>query len=134
MESNLDRAFKELERYNKWDGEDMGECAYKALPHLLAHIRYLEVRILQHFFINNQKLDSIMADLSKLQDAVSQEDTVIDSAITLIQGLADEIKNLPAGDQDAIDALAADVQAKAQALAEAVAANTPSTTTTTVAA
>ncbi len=65
-----------------------------------------------------------MATLKDLQDAVAAEDTVIDSAVTLIQGLAAQIAAL-APTQAAIDALAADVKAKSDALAAAVAAGTP---------
>ena len=69
-----------------------------------------------------------MATLADVQAAVTAEDTVIDSAITLIQGLAAQIAALPAN-QAAIDALATDVKAKSDALAAAVAANTPAATT-----
>jgi ABC-type transporter Mla subunit MlaD len=66
---------------------------------------------------------TIMATLADLQTAVTAEDTVIDSAITLIKGLAAQIAALPP-DQAAIDALAADVKGTSDALAAAVAANT----------
>ncbi len=66
----------------------------------------------------------IMASLTDLQAAVAAEDTVIDSAIALIVGLADQIKNLQPT-QEAIDALAADVTARADALSKAVTDNTP---------
>ncbi len=66
----------------------------------------------------------LMATLSDVQAAVTAEDTVIDSAIALLQGLAAQIAAL-APNQAAIDALAADVTAKTTALANAVAANTP---------
>ena len=70
-----------------------------------------------------KQLEKIMATLSDVQAAVTAEDTVIDSAIALIQGLAAQIAAL-APNQAAIDALAADVKAKSDALAAAVAANT----------
>jgi hypothetical protein len=79
----------------------------------------LLLRILHH-------QEKIMASLDALTKAVTAEDTVIDSALVLIQGMADQIKNLQPT-QAAIDALAADVQAKSDALAAAVAANTPAT-------
>lgn len=63
-------------------------------------------------------------DLTTLQSQVTAEDTVIDSAITLIQGLAAQVAALEPN-QAAIDALAADIQGKSDALAAAVAANTP---------
>jgi len=71
---------------------------------------------------------TIVATLADVQAAVTAEDTVIDSAVTLIQGLAAQIKALPAN-QAAIDALAADVTAKAKVLADAVVANTPAAPT-----
>lgn len=66
----------------------------------------------------------IMASIKDLQDEVTAEDTVIDSAVTLIEGLAAQVAALQP-DQAAIDALAADIKAKSDALAAAVAANTP---------
>ena len=66
-----------------------------------------------------------MAQLDALTAAVQKEDTIIDSAITLIQGLAAQVKALPP-DQAAIDALAAEITAKSDALAAAVSANTTS--------
>ena len=66
----------------------------------------------------------IMSALSDLQTAVAAEDTVIDSAVTLINGLAAQIAALTP-DQDAINALAADVNARASALAAAISTNTP---------
>lgn len=66
----------------------------------------------------------IMATLADVQAAVTAEDTVIDSAVTLLNGLAAQIAAL-APNQAAIDALAADVTSKTAALAAAVTANTP---------
>lgn len=66
----------------------------------------------------------IMATLADVQAAVTAEDTVVDSAITLLNGLAAQIAALQPN-QAAIDALAADVSGKTAALAAAVTANTP---------
>ncbi len=66
----------------------------------------------------------IMATLADVQAAVTAEDTVIDSAVALIQGLAAQVAALQPN-QAAIDALAADIKAKSDSLAAAVAANTP---------
>lgn len=71
-----------------------------------------------------QKDDQIMATLADLQASVTAEDTVIDSAMALLTGLAAQIAAL-APNQAAIDALAADVTSKTAALSQAVAANTP---------
>lgn len=71
-----------------------------------------------------------LATLADLKAKVEQEDTVIDSAVTLIQGLAQQVKDLTP-DQAAIDALAADIDAKSQALADAITANTAGAADTT---
>ena len=63
-----------------------------------------------------------MADLSVISAQVERTEGVTNSAVALIQALADEIRNLPS-DQGAIDALAARISAKADELAAAVAAN-----------
>lgn len=64
------------------------------------------------------------ASLADVQAAVTAEDSVVDSAIVLLQGLAAAVAALQPN-QAAIDALAADITGKTQALADAVAANTP---------
>ncbi len=72
----------------------------------------------------SQQMEKLMATLADVQAAVAAEDTVIDSAIALLKGLAQQIADLKPN-QAAIDALAADVGAKTKALADAVVANTP---------
>jgi hypothetical protein len=68
----------------------------------------------------------LMSALSDLQAKVAAEDTVVDSAITLLQGLKTALDAaIAAGNTDALVALSADIDAKTQALAGAVAANTP---------
>jgi hypothetical protein len=72
--------------------------------------------------LDNQ--ETIMAAIDDLQAAVAAEDTVIDSAITLIQGIPALIA--AAGvDPAKLSALQADITAKSTSLAAAVAANTP---------
>lgn len=66
----------------------------------------------------------IMAALDDLTNAVAAEDTVIDSAITLLKGLKDAL-DAAGTDPVRLAALSADIAAKTQALADAVAANTP---------
>lgn len=67
-------------------------------------------------------LDALAAD-------VAAEDTVIASAITLINGiskrLSDAVAAAQAGDLTQLTALDADVKSQATALAAAVTANTP---------
>jgi len=99
-----------------------------------------------HFIIH--KLNSIMATLAEIQAqntaliaAVADEDTVIGSAITLIDGFGTTLQSLkdqlataiangldPAAAQTVVDSIGAtitDINAKKQQLADAVTANTP---------
>lgn len=62
--------------------------------------------------------------ITQLQSDVSAEGTVIDSAVTLLNGLGAQIAAV-AGDQAATMQLSQDVTSKAQALAQAVSDNTP---------
>lgn len=68
--------------------------------------------------------DRTMQTFADLQAEVTAEDTVIDSAVVLINGLAAQIAALEPN-QAAIDALVTDVRARATALGAAVAAGTP---------
>ena len=68
--------------------------------------------------------DKIMATVDDIQADVTAEDTVVDSAITLIQGIAAALK--AAGtDPIKLASLHNDITTKSAALAAAVAANTP---------
>lgn len=69
--------------------------------------------------------EKIMGDLTSLQAAVTKEETVEASVVTLLQQLSAAIAALPVNDQAAIDALAAQVNADSATLAAAVTANTP---------
>ena len=71
-----------------------------------------------------ETLEKIMSALDDLTAAVAAEDTVIDSAVTLINGFAAQ---LAAAGTDAtkLAALQADIKAKTATLSAAVAANTP---------
>ena len=71
----------------------------------------------------SNKLDTLMSTLVDVQAAVTAENTVIDSAIVLLTGLAAQVAALTPN-QAAIDALAAEITAKTQALSDAVVANT----------
>lgn len=80
-----------------------------------------------------ERLDIIMSAMDDLQAAVAAEDTVIDSAITLIQGIPALIA--AAGvDPAKLAALQSDITAKSAALGAAVAANTPAAGTPSAAA
>ena len=88
------------------------------------HYHHFDEMIARQFRLVFEKLEAIMATLADVQAAVTAEDTVIDSAVALITGLAAQVAAL-APNQAAIDALAADITAKSAALASAVTANTP---------
>lgn len=70
-----------------------------------------------------KETQQMAADLSGLTAAVNANTTVEGSAITLIQQIADQLRN-SSGDQAAVDALATQLQSSAAALAAAVTANT----------
>lgn len=74
--------------------------------------------------ILRQEIEKMAKTLADVQADVTAEDSVIDSAVALLQGLAAQVAALQPN-QAAIDALAADIEAKTTALANAVAANTP---------
>lgn len=64
--------------------------------------------------------------IDDLADAVKSNTDVVQSAITLIGGLADQLDAASnTGDMSAVSDMAAQIRASAQALADAVAAGTP---------
>lgn len=79
----------------------------------------------------NYRLETMMADLTKLQSDVNAQTSVVQGVSTLLSQLSKEIsdlKNQGSADpalQAAIDDLASRVEANSQALADAVTANTP---------
>lgn len=64
------------------------------------------------------------AEMDDLVKAVSEHDTVDDSAVAAFQGIATQIADA-AGDRAKSLALAAEVRAKAAALSAAIPVNTP---------
>jgi hypothetical protein len=83
-------------------------CAILALPLIIYSLK---------------KLHKVMKTLADLQADVTAEDQVIAGATTLLKGLADQVRALPA-DPAAIDALATDIEAQTANLSAAIAANT----------
>ena len=69
-------------------------------------------------------LEKLMSAFSDLQAAVAANDTVIASAVTLIEGFSAQLAAAGA-DPAALAALKSDIDANAAKLAAAVAANTP---------
>lgn len=85
-----------------------------------AHIRLQDVAEFLLFFY-----EDTMTKIQDLQTAVAAEDTVIQSAVTLIQGLAQQIADAGT-DPVALQAVIDDINAQAANLAAAVSTNTPS--------
>ena len=74
----------------------------------------------------HRKVIHMAGELAKLQADVAAESTVVDSAITLLQGLKAALDAaIASGDPSALTALSADIEAKTAVLSAAVAANTP---------
>lgn len=70
----------------------------------------------------------IMASIQEVIAATEQQKTVLDSLVTFVQGLKDQIANLPGitpEQQAQIDTIFANVQANTQEAADAMVANTP---------
>ena len=75
----------------------------------------------------NKKQNKVMTDLTVLQDEVRENKEVIDSAITLLKGLKERLDQ--AGTDPAkLKELSDSLDASTNALARAVAENTPTTT------
>jgi chromosome segregation ATPase len=92
----------------------------RQLDEVLLRLKALNNRARRH----TKQGEKLMADLSRIQAEVAENGTVIGSAITLIQQIAEALRNTGT-DQAAIDQLAADLDAQASALAAAITANTP---------
>ena len=76
-----------------------------------------------HIHLHHHYEDSNMSEaLENLTAAVAETNGKIDSAITLINGLADQVEELK-NDPVALQALADEVRAKGAALGQAVAEN-----------
>jgi len=74
----------------------------------------------------NYKVNYIMATLQDVQNAVSQQSTVEDSVITLLNNIVQQLKDAQASnDPAALDKVVADIQANTQRLTDAVTQNTP---------
>lgn len=70
------------------------------------------------------KETSMSKELDDLTASVKRSKTVSDSIVTLVQGLAQQLRDA-ASDPAAIEALAAELDAKTGAVSDAVTANTP---------
>ena len=74
--------------------------------------------------LNRQETNNMAADLSKIKTEVEQLGDVVDSVVTMLSSLAEEVRSA-APTQEALNELAAAIEAQKQELAAAVAANTP---------
>jgi chromosome segregation ATPase len=82
-------------------------------------------RIGQQLGVVAEKQEETMADLAALQAEVQQNSDVTQSAVTLIQGLSQQLKDaIAANDPAAIQAVVDQLDANTQSLADAV-ANVP---------
>jgi hypothetical protein len=74
----------------------------------------------------NEKLETIMATMDDLKAAVQRNTDVDASVITLLQGIAQQLKDAQAAnDPAAIQAVIDQIDANTKALSDAVTANTP---------
>jgi antirestriction protein ArdC len=85
-------------------------------------------RIEQALNVIIEKGSKMALDFARLETEVSENSSVIQSAILLLQQVADAIRDA-AADQAKVVALADSLDAQSNALAVAVAANTPGTPT-----
>lgn len=75
--------------------------------------------------LGDARRDKEMAKgLENLRKEVAESGDVVESAAAMIAGLAEQIRNA-AGDEEALEQLASDLEAQQQKLAKAVAENTP---------
>jgi hypothetical protein len=96
-----------------------GIIAFLAGLFLLAFVHRSETRLLEG-------IQLMSAELTTLQQKVADNSTVIDSAITLIQGIKAKLDAaIAANDPKALQALSDALGAEDQKLADAIVANTP---------
>lgn len=76
--------------------------------------------------IIHRNQEKIMATLADIQTEVTAEGAVVDSAMTLLSGLSQQLKDaLASNDPAAMQKVIDDIDAQKAALAASVAANTP---------
>jgi hypothetical protein len=74
--------------------------------------------------LGDARRDNVMADtLEELRSAVAMQKDATQSAVTLIQGLAEQLEEA-VGDDTEVERLAGELRATAQSLADAVTENT----------
>jgi len=95
---------------------------YHHLPEI-AEIR----KEMEHLHLGlTRKMERILANMQQLRDAVARNTSVDASVLTLVQNIAQQLKDAQASnDPNAIDELIAQLDANTQQMADAVKANTP---------
>lgn len=74
----------------------------------------------------SKKQDLLMANMQDVRDAVARDTSVTQSAVTLLQGLSQQLKDaLASNDPQAIQDVVNSLDANTNALAQAVKDNTP---------
>lgn len=99
----------------------------QALGELSASLNDLKTRLGVFQQTTQQEIETIMANLDNITAAVQREESVDQSIVALVQGLAQQIEALKT-DPAALQALADRLNASADAVAAAVTANTPADT------
>ncbi len=97
---------------------------HKQLNHKLNKVLQTQYLILELLGNINQKEDLQMTDLSALTEEVQRNTDVDASAVALLNGLSQQLRDLST-DPAAIQALADQLDSSSSALASAVSANTP---------
>lgn len=97
-----------------------GESLFQGM--ILDKLDYIisELKLISH-------KESVMAgELDQLRQDVAKQKEVVAGVVTLLQGLKKQLDDaIAAGDMEAVKAIAADIEANNQTLADAVVANTP---------
>jgi hypothetical protein len=93
--------------------------SFAAPPHLLDHLDAQLSAI-------HTRLSAMSVSLDALTEQVTAIETVADSAITLLNGISQQLKDaLASNDPTAVQALSDRLAAQSQELADAITANTP---------
>jgi hypothetical protein len=89
-------------------------------------VETLGKKILESLLSIHQKLNKMANELDDLKAAVAKDTEVDQSAITLLKGLKEKLDEaIASGDPAQLKALSDQLGSNSQALADAVAANTP---------
>ncbi len=92
----------------------------------LARVERLLAALVRNFNLNLEGAEQMAGTLQDILDRVTTIETVGDSTITLLQTLAQELRDARANDDQAkIDEIIGRMDAQAREMAEAVIANTP---------